>query len=67
MYFKAYSTISGVFQCSAYLVGALPTCISSTINFLGVEGPSLDEVGPSRHNCCLTGCVGAFLSASPSY
>ena len=40
-----------------------PTCISSIINFLGVEGPFLDEAGPSRffwRNCHLAGFVGAF-------
>ena len=63
MYFKADSNISGAFQCSACSSGAPHTCTSSTINFLVVEGPFLDEVGPSRdawYNCCLAGCVRAF-------
>ena len=38
VYFKADSTISGTFQCSACSAGAPPTCTSSTIN-LGVDGP----------------------------
>ena len=33
VYLKANSTILGAFQCSACLVGAPPTCTSSTINF----------------------------------
>ena len=48
VYFKVDSTISDAFQCSTCSAGALPTCTSSTINFLGVEGPFLHEVGPSR-------------------
>ena len=63
VYFKADSTISGAFQCSACLVGAPPACTSSTIDFLGVEGPFLNEVDPSRvvwRNCHLAGCAGAF-------
>ena len=63
VYFKADSTISGAFQCSVCSAGVWPTCTSSTINFLGVEGLFLDEVGPCRvvwHNCCLVGCVRAF-------
>ena len=63
VYLKADSTISGAFQCSACSAGAPSTCTSSTINFLGVEGPFSDEVGPSRavwRNCRLVGCVGAF-------
>ena len=48
VYFKAESTISGAFQCSACSAGAPPTCTSSTISFLGVEDPFLDEVVPSR-------------------
>ena len=57
VYFRMDSTISGVFQYSA-------CCTSSTINFLGVEGPFLGEVNPSRAVWCiycLAGCVGAFL------
>ena len=63
VYFKADSTISGAFQCSVCSAGVWPTCTSSTINFLGVEGLFLDEVGPCRvvwHNCCLVGYVRAF-------
>ena len=45
VYFKADSTISGAFQCSACSAGAPPTCTSSTINFLGVERPFSNEVG----------------------
>ena len=48
VYFKADYTISGAFQCSACSAGAPPTCTSSTINFLGVEGPFSNAVGPSR-------------------
>ena len=48
VYFKADSTTSGAFQCSACSPGAPPTCTSSIINFLGVEGPFSNEVGPSR-------------------
>ena len=48
VYFKVDATISGACQSSACLSGAPPTCTSSTMNFLGVEGPFLDEVGPSR-------------------
>ena len=47
MYFKVGSTISGAFEGSACLVGSPLTCTSSTVNFLGVEGPFLDEVSPS--------------------
>ena len=47
VYFKENFTISGGFQCLACSVGAPSTCYSSTINFLGIEGPFLDEVGPS--------------------
>ena len=47
MYFKVGSTISGAFEGSASLVGSPPTCTSSTVNFLGVEGLFLDEVSPS--------------------
>ena len=63
MCFKVDSTTSGAFQCSTFSAGALRTCTSSTINFLGVKGPLLDEVGPSRVvwcNCRLAGDVGAF-------
>ena len=63
VYFKADSTISGVFQCSACSAGAPPTCTSSPSNFLGVEGPFSDEMSPSRvvwRYCCVLGCVGAF-------
>ena len=63
VYFKADSTISGAFQCSTCSAGAPPTCTSSTINFLGVEGPFSNAVGPSRvvwRYCRLLGCVGAF-------
>ena len=63
VYLKEDSTISGVFQCSACSAGAPPTCTSSTINLVGVEGQFSDEVGPSRVvwcNCRLAGCVGAF-------
>ena len=63
MYFKADATISGASQSSACLSGAPPTCTSSTMNFLGVEGPFLDEVGSSRvvwSNCCLEGYIGGF-------
>ena len=63
-FFKVDSTISGAFQCSTYSAGAPPTCTSSIIIFLGVEGPFMDEVSSSRvvcRNCYLAGCVGAFL------
>ena len=63
VYFNADSTISGAFQCSACSAGTLPTCTSSTINFLDVEGPFSNEVGLSRivwRNYRLLGCVGAF-------
>ena len=43
-FIKADSTISGAYQCSACSAGVPPTCISFTINFLGVEGPLLNEV-----------------------
>ena len=62
VYFKVDSTIFRC-QCSTYSAGAPRTCTSSTINFLGAEGPFLDEVGSSRViwcNCCLAECVGAF-------
>ena len=62
VYFKVDSTIFRC-QCSTYSAGAPRTCTSSIINFLGAEGPFLDEVGSSRVvwcNCCLAGCVGAF-------
>ena len=64
VYFRMDSTISGVFQYSVRSAGTPPTCTSSTINFLGVEGPFLGEVNPSRAVWCiycLAGCVGAFL------
>ena len=48
VYFKVDSTISGAFQCSACSTAAPTPCTSSTINFLGVEGPFLNEVGQSR-------------------
>ena len=48
VYFKVDSTISSALQCSTCSPGAPPTCTSSTINFLGVDGPFLDEVDPSR-------------------
>ena len=48
VYFKVDSTISGAFQCSACSAGAAPTWTSSTISFLGVEGPFSNVVGPSR-------------------
>ena len=60
LYFKKNSTISGALQYSAC---SPPTCTSSTIDLLGVEGSFSDEIGPSRvvwHNCCLAGCIGAF-------
>ena len=63
VYFKADSTISGAFQCSACSAGAPPICTSSTINFLDVEGSCSNEVGPSRvvwRNYRLLGCVGSF-------
>ena len=63
VYFKADSTISGAFQCSACSAGAPPICTSSTINVLGVEGPFSNELSPSRvvrRNYYLLGCVGAF-------
>ena len=63
MYFKADSTISGALQCSACLVGEPPTCSSSTINFIGIESPFLDEVVTTSvlwRNCCLAECLGAF-------
>ena len=44
VYFKADSTISGAFQCSACSAGAQPTCTFFTINFLGVEGPFSNAV-----------------------
>ena len=47
VYFKADSTVSGVFQCSTCSAGAPPTCTSSIINFLGGEGPFSTEFGPS--------------------
>ena len=46
--FKADCTISGAFQCSACSAATSPTCTSSTINFLAVEGPFSNEVDPSR-------------------
>ena len=48
MYFKADSTISRAFQCSACSAGAPPPCTYLTINFFGVKGPFCNEVGPSR-------------------
>ena len=48
VYFKADSTISGAFQCSACSAGAPTTCTSFTINFLGVDGPFSNAVGSSR-------------------
>ena len=63
VYFKADSTISGAFQCSACSVGAPPTHTPSTINFLGVKGPFLDQLSPYSivwGNCCLTGRIGAY-------
>ena len=57
------TTILGAFQCSAYSANASPSCTSCTINFLGVEGPLSNDVGPSRviwRNWHLLGCVGAF-------
>ena len=63
VYFKADSTISGAFQCSACSADGAPTCTSSTINFLGVEGLFSNAVGPSRviwHDGHLLRCVGAF-------
>ena len=48
VYFKAGSTISGAFQCSVCSAGAPHICTSFIINFLGVEGPFSNEVGPSR-------------------
>ena len=63
VYFKVGSTISGAFQHSEYSIGAPPTCASSTVNFVGVEGPFHDEMGKSRvvwRICCLLGCVRAF-------
>ena len=63
VYFKADSTILGAFQCSPRSTGAPPTCTSSTINFLGVEGPFSDEMGADRvvwRNFRLVGCMGAF-------
>ena len=70
VYIKVDSTISGAFQCSTSSAGAPPTCTSSTTNFLGVEGPFSDEVGPSRvvwRNCCLGRCVGAFSQLLKSF
>ena len=46
VYFKAGSTISGAFQRAECSTGAPPTCASSTINFVGVEGPFHNEMGP---------------------
>ena len=63
VYFKVGFTISDTFQSSACSAGAPPTCTSSTINFLVVEGPFSVEVGPSRavwRYFCLEGSVGAF-------
>ena len=63
VYFKLDSTISGAFQSSACSVEAPPTRTFSTINFLRVEGPFLDEVGPFSvvwRNYRLAGRVGAF-------
>ena len=60
VYLNANSPISGAFWCSACSVGVPSTCTFSTMNFLGVERSFTDEVGPSRRNCCLTGCVGDF-------
>ena len=63
VYFKVDCAVLGVFKCSACSAGALPTCTSSTINFLGVEDPFLNEVGPSCvvwRNCCFAECVGAL-------
>ena len=62
VYFKAEFTISGAFQCSTCSAGTPSTC-TSTINFVGVEGPFADKVSPSRVvwcNCRLAGCVGVF-------
>ena len=70
VYFKGDSTISGTFQCSACSAGEPLTCTSSTINFLGVEGPFLDEGGPSRavwRNCRLAVCVGVFSQLLKSF
>ena len=63
MALKADSTISCAFQCLACPAGAPPTCTSSKINFLGVEGPFSNAVDPFRvvwRNGCLLGYVGAF-------
>ena len=58
-FFKVDSTILGTFQSSSFSVGAPSICTSSTIKFLGVEGPFLDEMGSSNIvccNCCLEEC-----------
>ena len=63
VYFKADCAISSAFQCLACSAGAPPTCTSSTISFLGVEGSFSNGVGPSRVAWCnglLLGCVGTF-------
>ena len=70
MYFKADSTISRAFQCSACSAGAPPPCTYLTINFFGVKGPFCNEVGPSRvvwRSCCLLELSHNFSSPSPSY
>ena len=63
VYSQVDSTISGASQCSASSSSTPPTSTYSTSNFLGVEGPFSNEVGPSRvvwGNCHLLGYVGAF-------
>ena len=64
MYFKVDSTILGGFQCSTCSAGAPLTYTQvGVVSFLGVEGPFLDKVGPSRvacRHCCLVGSVEAF-------
>ena len=70
VYFKADSTISFFFQSSACSAGAPPTFIYSTINFLGVEGTFLDEIGPSKVvwcYFCFAGTVGAFSQLLKCY
>ena len=62
-YFKANSTTSSAFQCSACSTGASPNSTSSTINILNLEGPFFDEMGSSSvvwRDCHFAGCVGAF-------
>ena len=64
VYFKAEPTISGFFYFDVQHAHWCTTHLHLLHHqFLGVEGPFLDEMGPSRvfwHNFHLAGCVGAF-------